>query len=383
MDEMNGLGSVSSYIRVDGLKSHEGRKLNLRAGRVLRPGNREKCYVCSLDGALGIKQLQEKNLSFFQPSCFKSFLVMVNSVPGKTLAYRACVFEFDDELVGEGMGSMEIRGQHSRSMGTVHAIDAFLRNTSAARVAPGGQMVLVLPDLNVSTAINQMVTVDPTGDDPDGAAKMEKLWPRLEAVPAMSWPDGMSQSDFVESVNVHKHPEFFFFGPLAKLKKRFHRFMGKRGTAGILAVYEPPSPKPDPKHEQGETRLAAVLAGTYHIYPCPHPEHAEELEVRYVDAASARPSSEPETFYDYGLAEALAYAKFAVALDDEERLFPAVLAARDPPAFWAAMLRIDAWLAVLLELTTEDIVCEWLRLQEGAQKAQKVRAETPIGSAER
>ena len=90
-------------------------------------------------------------------------------------------------------------------------------------------------------------------------------------------------------------------------------------------------------------RVEAVRAGTFVIYPCPHADNADGLEARYIDTAHAKCWAPHDRYLDYGRAEALGYARFAAALGAEARLAPLTLASADPPAFWAAVLRIEAF----------------------------------------
>ena len=66
-------------------------------------------------------------------------------------------------------------------------------------------------------------------------------------------------------------------------------------------------------------------------------------------------TSRNERFIDYGPVEATTYARFAVYLGDAARLSPRVLAVVDPQAFWAACMRVDAFVDTLSQLEQPEI----------------------------
>jgi hypothetical protein len=128
----------------------------------------------------------------------------------------------------------------------------------------------------------------------------------------------------------------------------------------------------------GAARVNAVRDGAYHIYPCPHQNNLDALEVRYTHYAAAESQirSPQEIFLDYGRDEALMYAQFALCLGHKVRLEPHVLASVDPQAFWAAVLRIEPFIDALIQHgAAKEVVSNWRALLPGCKRAATIWAD--------
>lgn len=107
-----------------------------------------------------------------------------------------------------------------------------------------------------------------------------------------------------------------------------------------------------------------VKHGSYQIYPCALKQYLDAHEVRCADVSVG--TIRHETYLDYGVDEAIMYARHAVAMGESHRLYPAVLAAVDPQAFWSAMLWFDAFIQTLQELKlSADLINAWKDLENG------------------
>ena len=176
--------------------------------------------------------------------------------------------------------------------------------------------------------------------------------------------------------------------PLQEVHRHIRRLIDAGGS--IYATFEPHRCMPDgkdgqgapvPPEDKGIERVNAVLEGSAVLYPSPHPQRTGCIEVRYVGTPTAGSetalTSRNERFIDYGPVEAITYARFAATLGDADRLSPRVLAVVDPQAFWAACMRVDAFVDALNQLErpganhdgesghTTKLAAEWQALADG------------------
>eukprot|EP00985_Skeletonema_marinoi_P007076 scaffold3106_cov81-Skeletonema_marinoi.AAC.4 len=127
----------------------------------------------------------------------------------------------------------------------------------------------------------------------------------------------------------------------------------------------------------GPQRYEAVKHGSYQIYPCALKQYLDAHEVRYADVSGKQKVTtfRHEIYLDYGVEEAIMYAKHAAALGESDRLYPAVLAAVDPQAFWSAMLWYEAFIETLQELNLSvDLVDAWKGLEKGRTSSKQLFA---------
>jgi len=175
------------------------------------------------------------------------------------------------------------------------------------------------------------------------------------------------------------------FEELAQLIQAF-----RAGGGQLLCTFDPHRSLPDasqPHFEgRGRERVAAVCRGCYLVYPAPNPGMRDALEVRYAGEANGLsgfppgPRSRQERFLDTGRAEVFTYLDGAIAVGDEARLLPEALAAVDPQAFWAAVVRIDAWVHALSAKGCVAGAAAWAPLLEGAQGAAVARRTSGVGT---
>lgn len=165
-----------------------------------------------------------------------------------------------------------------------------------------------------------------------------------------------------------------------KVAKKFPKVSGDRN---ILVKFESHRISEDQfetkKSEKcGPQRYEAVKQGSYQIYPCALKQYLDAHEVRYADVSGKHQVTtiRHETYLDYGVDEAIMYARHAVAMGESHRLHPAVLNAVDPQAFWSAMLWFDAFNQTLQELKLSvDLIDAWKDLENGRYRSNKYFAK--------
>jgi hypothetical protein len=86
----------------------------------------------------------------------------------------------------------------------------------------------------------------------------------------------------------------------------------------------------------GGDQFQVVVGGCYKIYPCPHEDFMDALEVRFLGKEEQGCDGEPmisirqEIYLDYGEEKAVEYVMNAVVLQEAERLLPKNMARADP-----------------------------------------------------
>jgi len=96
-----------------------------------------------------------------------------------------------------------------------------------------------------------------------------------------------------------------------------------------------------------------VKHGFYQIPPCALRQHLDAHEVIiYADVSGKQKVTiRHEIYLDLWCRGSIIYAKNAAAIGETDRLYPSVLAAVDPQAFWSAML----WFDTLFVQTIQDL----------------------------
>ena len=347
-------------VRVGGLESAAGQLLNGNAGYVLEQGDAERRYAVTIDGHPMPKKLCEENLRLFYDAPQFGFGVGRNFMRETT--FNAVVVPYQGAGARQRLVAEQVQGDCARSLGNLRLATEFVAHQWPEEYVPGVQqsVTLMTTDLNIAYAINLMNTVDPSAgaQHADNARVVGML---------MGAPAPWGGQD----------------GPLMQL---LARIVSRLQTgAPLLAAFDPHRTTPDHRSPEdavlGPRRLAAVRAGTYCIYPCPHPSNADGLEVRYIDVEEQVPCSSHDRYLDYGRAEALGYARLAAALGQEARLRPGVLASADPQAYWAAVLRLPAFIEVLEEVASEGTASDWRELLPGHARAAEESAKHVVHSS--
>ena len=337
--------------RVHGLTSDAGRSLNGLCGRIISPGgadgDADTRVMVTLQGLREKKSIKLGNLDVIpgghmtigvgvgreelnghgtdptQPS--ELWFNVMNNASGQRLAV--------EDLPAAANASC------GRTMGNVMAVVHMLAAVEARFPEPtlhqAPPMLFMLTDLNVTCCVNNVA---------------------LDASPPRAPHDLLSV-------------------PMAELC-RLVRLMVDAGV-GVYASFVPHRCTPDEHEDLGTERVNSVLERSAVLYPSPHPQKVGCVEVRFVgtpaDPTAAHLTSRQERFIDYGAEEAISYAQFAASLGFASRLAPRTLASVDPQAFWAAYLRIHAFVAALRDIDAPaDVVAEWEPLIEGAVEGLKV-----------
>jgi len=141
---------------------------------------------------------------------------------------------------------------------------------------------------------------------------------------------------------------------LTKKRTLFFRFEPPRIYMDGCIV-QPPK-KSFQKHSQRwKARYSALKTGSYKIYPCPHENHLDAMEVRYMDSNSNnRIILYQELYLDYGEKELVYYVKNVIAMKQIHRLMPKTLAQVDPQVFWSALLHANAFISILKDFSNRD-----------------------------
>lgn len=237
--------------------------------------------------------------------------------------------EFNAVLADKGasqpISRSSIMGGAARSRGCVEAMQKFVQ----IHGRQSRSMIIKLTDLNIARALNRVACGD-------------------------------KDVCIAEPLNT----------TFQKVAKKFPKV---RGDRNVLVKFESHRISEDQfelkKSEKcGPQRYEAVKHGSYQIYPCALKEYLDAHEVRYADLSGKHQviAIRHETYLDYGVDEAIVYARHAVAMGESHRLHPDVLAAVDPQAFWSAVLWFDAFNQVLRELHVPvDLIDAWKHLDDG------------------
>jgi MYND finger len=120
----------------------------------------------------------------------------------------------------------------------------------------------------------------------------------------------------------------------------------------------------------GANRFRAVEHGAFHIYPCHHERYRDALEVRF----GVPGKSWNESWLDYGDPETTQYVENVVFLHQaDKRLQPKVLAQVDPQAFWSAIHHYTVMLSAIEKHlgVQHEILKQWMVLKPGISKARE------------
>jgi len=333
------MGQMDCAVLVHSLTSASGERLNGCTGVAEHAGSgaAEQRLTVRVDGVSQPKSLKRINLHYVTPAV-RQFGVGVGRASLQELDWQA-VLCLDDQMVSSS-ANLHVCARSSGNL-------AMLLNAClSGSIPPPATLAIALTDLNIVRACRQLV---------------------------------LGQTVLL-SRREHREP-----------LKQLERAVKRRQQAGgkVVAAFLPHrvSPDaPDSLRRRGtygcaSERVGAVVAGAFLIYPSPHPRENDALEVRYLHATpgQARLVAHQERFLDYGEEETLVYARDAVALGDISRLAPLELAAVDPQAFWAAVLRIQKFVRVLDELSrgerahaeeVRDVISKWKELMEGVAVSQ-------------
>ena len=90
----------------------------------------------------------------------------------------------------------------------------------------------------------------------------------------------------------------------------------------VYAVYSPKLIQPDgynpitkTMQHRGTARVQSVRAGFVKIYPCPHSQYQDAMEVRFIQETADSILVRHELYMDYGPKEVETYVLNVVALD--------------------------------------------------------------------
>lgn len=333
---MSSTVTSSSICRVVGLTSDVGKKRNGSAARAnLRQktgnGDDDGRHPVCVDGFPGPMSIKSNNIEIFPPNS-RTFSVGIGR---QTILDNECNAALVDNDVGQPIARSCITGGAARSRGSLEAMKKFVQ----IHDQQPGSMMIKLTDLNMARALNRVAF----GDDDVCVAE----------------------------------PSNAIFQKIAK------RFPKVNGDRNILVKFESPRISEDQLETKklemyGPQRYDAVKHGSYQIYPCALRKCLDAHEVRYADVSGKHKVTalRHETYLDYGVEEAIMYAKHTVALEESDRLHPAVLATVDPQAFWSAMLWFDAFVQTLQELKLSvDLIDAWKELEKGRCSSKKYFAD--------
>ena len=315
-------------VRVYGLTSDAGRRLNGCVGCVVTDeptGERVGVVISSETAPWSIKWSNLEIIpGVMSGSARNSFSNGVGreSMCGLTFTARSMLCTGPPELVSERFDG----DCCARSRGNLTVVTRLL---CAGKLPPGVACVF-LTDLNVVRAVN-LAAVGAS------VALASTVEPELKAL--------------VEALKRRSGPLIAQFSP--------HRCI-------------PDLQRVDTTGGTGESRIAAVKDGSFLFYPAL--ARKDSIEVRFL--CHEEGIAYQERFLDYGRGEALAYARSAAALDDSSRLLPLALAKVDPQAFWAALLRFDAFCATLDEVAPAAAEA-WRSLAGGVRQASEAAKDLP------
>ena len=348
----------SAFCLVTGLTSPAGQALNGVAGRVIGrpPEEGEKRVDVLLNGVAQGKSLKRSNLRLIAARRFWIAVGVGREETGgldgsdptrpEDLFFNV-VNRTDGQRIGFGDLGREMSETCGRSCGNLLAacsVHERLQGRPGPLEAP---VHLMLTDLNVCRAINRAAL----------GAEEPPVAPHAVVAP-----------------------------PLAAAHRAVRALVAQGGQ--VLATFDPHRCLPDnespaanassgAQEDVASERIHAALHGAVCFCPSVNPQRPGCVEVRYLGQPAdprACLTSRHERFIDYGLEEAIAYIKFVAALGDVARLRPLTMAAVDPQAFWAALLRADAVVRAL-EDTEEGSECggpslveEWQALAAGVRR---------------
>ena len=339
------VGRGPLYCRVHGLTSDAGKAINGLCGRVLTPpsgveGDPDRRVPVALDGVLGTKSLKLGNIHVLPQR--RAWIAVgvgreeLNNHGTDPARPTELFFSLFDKVSGQRIAVEDVPGEAvaacGRSVGNVLAVSFFLDRLEQQGVALSQLPVhFMLTDLNVCRIINLIGCGAAAGS----AAPHECL-----------------------------------AQPLEDLHRCLQRVLDAGGS--VFATFDPHRCVPDePGESTGTERVNAVLEGCAVLYPSPQPQRVGCIESRFVglseNGSDRVLTSRNERFIDYGPQEALTYVVSAASVGDSLRLMPRRLAAVDPQAFWAACMRVDAFLGALstADGVSADIVTAWMPLAAG------------------
>jgi hypothetical protein len=317
--------------RIDGLTSATGQKKNGSVGRMnplksMGSGADMRLAVI-VDGFSGPLSIKRVNVFFPFNERPRRFSVGIGRGTILDKTFKAALVE-NSQVVD---GTM-VTGGSARSRGTIQAMEALVNKYLNPRhgTAP---IMIKLTDLNIARAMNRAAWGD------ESVQLAEPLKAKFQSIKQKLAESGSKKQDILVQFDSHRIMEDRF-----EVKKE--RF--------------------------GPQRYQAVKSGAFQIYPCSLKQYLDSHEVRYADPTRNDIAINHEIYLDYGVEEATAYPKHAAAMEETDRLFPAILAEVDPQAFWAATLWLKQFIASLEELKLPvTLVQEWKDLEGGKQKSKK------------
>lgn len=328
----------SSFCRVVGLTSEAGKKRNGSAARAnlqheTGTGAHAGRHPVCLDGFPGPMSIKPMNIKVL-PSGSRSFSVGI----GRQSLHDE---EFNVALIDNNMPSSRscITGGAARSRGSVQAMKKFSQVHGQQQ---SESMIIELTDLNLARAFNRVACGD------SSVYLAEPLNTVFQKV-ARQFPKETDDRMVMVKFNSHRIKEDQF-----ETKK---------------------------SEKLGPQRHESVKHGAYQIYPCALSQFLDAHEVRYVDVSGNQKETTfwHEIYLDYGVDEAIMYAKHAVALGEPDRLHPAVLSAVDPQAYWSAMLWYPKFIQTLQELNLSvDLIDAWKELGNGRTRSKKYFTEASM-----
>ena len=331
--------NISSYdptpsilCRVHGLTSDEGKKKNGSVGHVnlaksFGTGADIRHPVC-LDGFKSPISVKRSNLEVFSEEEEVNNGIMV-------AIGRECFFDSTYQVIigrnTQTLGQTPFKSSKTaRTEGNLEAVEMVLKNHKHGFGT--GPIIFKLSDLNLARALNRVAFGD---EEVKVAAPLNKKFQRVKRL----FPKEDGQKKVMVKYDPHRlWPDKF----LTKLEKR------------------------------GTQRYEAAKLGTYQIYPSSHQDNLDAIELFYADGSGKRKNViiQHEIYIDYGVEEAIVYARHVCAMNETYRLYPDVLAGADPHAFWSAILWIERFTKTLQKLQLPpDLIDEWKLLQVGRKKS--------------
>jgi len=325
----------STLCRVHGLTSDEGKKKNGSVGYVnltksFGTGADIRHPVC-LDGFKSPMSVKRNNLEVFseEEEVNNGIMVAIGRTSFFDSSYHVIITGRNTQTLGQ---TPVKSSKTARTEGNLEAIEMVLKNHKYEFGT--GPIIFKVSDLNLARALNRAAFGD---EEIKVAAPLNKKFQRVKRI--FPKEDGQKKVQVMVKYDPHRlWPDKF----LTKLKKL------------------------------GTQRYEAAKLGTYQIYPSSHQDNLDAIELFYADGSGKRKNViiQHELYIDYGVEEAIMYARHVFAMNETYRLYPDVLAGADPHAFWSAILWIERFIKTLQKLQlAPDLIDEWKLLQVGRKKS--------------
>jgi len=323
----------ATVVVVQGLTSERGKALNgcngrmiLREDAALAPSTR---IPVLLDGELEPIAIKRSNLKVIDPNKFEHFEVNILRPHFRTNKLSVVMRDRDAQVIYRWRHVFE-EADFGRARVNLLIVSTILLQELDTGTA--NRNIMVFPtDLNVARALQKALST---------SSKIN-LGPSLDAI-------------FQNAV-------------------RIIRVLQKNKKANLLISFFPARISPAVFEErEGEKRLQATENGCYKIYPCPHQDFFDALEVRFACRDKGRILIQRETFQDYGEQEVIEYVSNAVALGESTRLSPKCLAKRNPQTFWSVVLHLDTFLQTCQKNCPnyKILLKQWRPFVDGSQRCQ-------------